>query len=197
MRVADETMTAYHWAELWRSLLSLVRFLTTYAPDLKPAPHIHLLLDQLTNLIALSLATGDSFLPGAAAYDDLFYKLVETGDILTRFRDAYDLNPALDHPRAPSPSFSTVSSSSSISTLISVSTHYYELLQSSRSKNRSKNLSPAQVSEVIKSGYETLSISAKDGLDSWVRFREADHKVFLKKVTRVAVVDVRTFVRDG
>ena len=69
-------------------MLSLVRFLTTYAPDLKHLHHMPCLLDTATNLIALSLSAGDAFLPGPAAYDDLFYKLVETGDILAKFRDA-------------------------------------------------------------------------------------------------------------
>lgn len=39
------------------------------------------------NLIALALSAGDAFLPGAAEYDDLFYKLVEAGDVLVKFRD--------------------------------------------------------------------------------------------------------------
>ncbi|KAI9848241.1 MAG: hypothetical protein M1838_000597 [Thelocarpon superellum] len=176
----SRTRLAYHWSELWRTLLSLIRFLTTYASDLKSLAHMPILLDNLTNLIALSLSVGEAFLPGAAAYDDLFYKLVETGDILAKFRDAYDL---------------TSHANNSINTLISVSTHYYTLLQSSRSKSRSKNLSPAQVSEVIKSGYETLSIGAKDGLDAWDRYREADEKAFLKKLARLAVLDVRALLR--
>jgi Domain of unknown function (DUF1741) len=78
---------AYHWAELWRSILSLVRFLSSYASDLKPLPNINTLLDNVVNLVALSLSTGDTFLPGPAEYDDLFYKLVETGDVLVKFRD--------------------------------------------------------------------------------------------------------------
>jgi Domain of unknown function (DUF1741) len=76
-----------------------------------------------------------------------------------------------------------------------VSEHYYQLLTSDQSKTRSKLLSPQQVSNVIKSGYETLSITAKDGLDSWDRYREADERVMLKKVARAAVADVRNLLR--
>jgi Domain of unknown function (DUF1741) len=68
--------------------MSLVRFLTSYAADVKDISRIHTLLDNLVNLIALGLSAGDSFLPGPAEYDDLFYKLVETGDILVKFRDS-------------------------------------------------------------------------------------------------------------
>lgn len=81
--------------------------------------------------------------------------------------------------------------SNSISTLISVSEHYYQLISENQSRTKSKNLSPQQVSEVIKSGYETLAINSKDGLDSWERYREADERTFLKKAARVAVGDTK------
>ncbi|KAI9820691.1 MAG: hypothetical protein M1827_005060 [Pycnora praestabilis] len=170
---------AYHWSELWRTFLSLIRFLTTYANDLKSLRDMSGLLDTLVNLIALSLSAGEAFLPSPAEYDDLFYKLVEIGDTLVKFRDAYDLD---SRP------------TNSIATLISVSEHYNALLESSASKARSKNLSPKDVGKVIKQGYETLSIQAKEGLDGWANFREADERVVLKKVTRVVVADVQALL---
>jgi len=170
------TRLNYHWSELFRSLLSLVRFLTTYATDLKGVNHMDTLLDNLVNLIALSLSAGEAFLPNPAAYDDLFYKLVEIGEILVKFRDSYELG------KRPT---------SSIDTLISVSTHYKELLADGK---RSKNLTSAQVAGVIKQGYETLSIQAKEGLDGWDKYREADERVFLKKMARTVVVDVKTLI---
>lgn len=172
---------AYHWSELWRTLLSLLRFLTTYASDLSHDPDIHPLLDSLVNLIALSLSNGEAFLPDPAPYDDLFYKLVESGPNLTKFRDAYNLAKDNDN--------------NSIDTLISVSSHYHELLESEKRKGK-KNLSPREVNNVIKKGYETLSIQSKDGLDRWEKFREADEKVVLKKIARVAVEDVRKLLRE-
>lgn len=173
----------YHWSELWRSLLSFIRFLTTYANDIKSLRESSRLVDDTVNLIALSLSAGESFLPDAAAYDDLFYKLVETGDILTKFRDAYEL--------------SKQSSSNSIETLVSVSRHYHALLEGDeKGKVKSKNLSPREVSKVIKQGYETLSIQAREDLDHWERYREADHKVVLKKVSRAAVEDAKMLVAE-
>lgn len=168
---------------MWRSLLSFIRFLTTYANDIKSLRESSRLVDDTVNLIALSLSAGESFLPDAAAYDDLFYKLVETGDILTKFRDAYEL--------------SKQSSSNSIETLVSVSRHYHALLEGDeKGKVKSKNLSPREVSKVIKQGYETLSIQAREDLDHWERYREADHKVVLKKVSRAAVEDAKMLVAE-
>ena len=178
----SRTRLNYHWSELFRSLLALVRFLNTYTSDLKHLNNINVLLDDLVNLIALSLSAGEAFLPSPASYDDLFYKLVETGEILVKFRDNYDL--------AKRPT-------SSIETLISVNTHYKQLLEDGASKRGGKHLTNAQVSGVIKQGYETLSIQAKEGLDSWERYREADKKVFLKKMSKAAVADVKTLVSEN
>lgn len=174
---------AYHWSELWRTLLSFFRFLVTYANDVKTLPKYAELVDDLVDLIALSLSNGEAFLPDSASYDDLFYKIVETGEILAKFRDAFEL--------------SNHAGPSSIDILISVSSHYYTLLEGNeKGKVKTKNLSPKEVSKVIKQGYETLSIQAKEGLDHWDKFREADHKMILKKVARVAVEDAKSLINE-
>lgn len=184
----SRTRLSYHWSELFRSLLSLIKFLTTYAADLRNLSHIDVLLDHVVNLLALGLSAGEAFLPTPAAYDDLFYKVVEAGDVLVKFRDTYEL---ANRP------------TNSIETLISVSAHYKTLLADGGAKGGKGSkagaggvLTSLQVAEVIKQGYETLSIQAKEGLDSWERYREADERTLLKKVARVAVGDVRTLVAE-
>ncbi|KAF2433094.1 DUF1741-domain-containing protein [Tothia fuscella] len=175
----SRTRIAYHWSELWRSLLSFIRFLNTYATDIKPLPNSKTMVSTLVNLIALSLSTGESFLPDTASYDDLFYKLVETGDILTKFRDAYDLSKTSN------------GAVGSIDTLITVSRHYHDLLEG---KGGAKRLSPREVGKVIQGGYETLSIQAKEGLDHWERFREGDCRGVLKRVGKAAVDDAKGLI---
>jgi hypothetical protein len=129
------------------------------------------------------LSSGEVFLPDPSSYEDLFYKIVETGDFLIKFRDAYGVsqNPG----------------SSSIETLISVSSHYHAILEgSAQGKFRNKNLSPKEVSRVIKQGYDTLSIEAKEGLDRWDSFREANHKTVLKRIARIAGEDANALQGD-
>ncbi|CAN9165703.1 unnamed protein product [Alternaria alternata] len=169
-----KTRITYHWAELWRTLLSFVRFLTTYESDIKSNYKSNKMIDLLVNLLAFALSSGENFLPDPAAYDDLFYKLVESGDTLVKFRDAFGL---------------TSGKQGSMQTLINVSNHYQALLND-KGKAR-KHLSPQEVHAVIKQGYETLSIDASEGLDRWDKFREADHKSTLKKIARVVVEDAR------
>ncbi|PYH34568.1 ARMH3 family protein [Aspergillus neoniger CBS 115656] len=198
----------YHWSELWRTLLSLTRFLTTYAPDLTSNPHTTTLTTTLINLIAFCVSSGDTFLPDPLSYDDLFYKLVETGPIITRFRDVYNF-------KAPASASAGADTNkevhvAAIDTLISVSTHFYTLLfvdpdQNTEAAGKSgeavpvpanlkKNLSPREVHRIIKQGYETLSIQPPEGLGAWTRYREADWKMELKRAARCAVDDARGLV---
>lgn len=158
-----------------------MRFLATYASNVKTLPNASTLINLVVNLNSLALSSGESFLPDAAAYDDLFYKLVETGDILIKFRDAYDKE--LINPK-----------SGAIDSLISVSRHYHTLLEDNKTKSRGRPLSARQVQNVIQQGYETLSIQAKDGLDNWDRFREADHRTTVKKAARIVIDDVKELI---
>jgi hypothetical protein len=125
----------------------------------------------LVNLLAFALSSGENFLPDPASYDDLFYKLVETGDILTKFRDTFGLG-----------------QSGAMQILVNVSSHYHSLLADGK---KGKHFSPEEVSVVIKQGYETLSIDANEGLDRWDKFREVDFKTLLKKIARATVEDAK------
>lgn len=173
-------------------MLSFIRFLTSYATDIKPLINSHRLVESVTGLIALSLSVGESFLPDAASYDDLFYKLVETGDTLTKFRDAYELRVLRSADGTQGNR-----SISSIEVLTGVSAHYYRILEKQgKGRSRGKHLSPKEVSNVIKQGYETLSIQAREDLDQWETYREADHRSVLKRVARIAVEDAKVLVQE-
>ncbi|KAH0379571.1 DUF1741-domain-containing protein, partial [Aureobasidium melanogenum] len=169
---------AYHWPELWRSLLSFVRFLTVYADDLRSLYRIDALIHTLVNLLSLSLTNGETFLPDTASYDDISYKLVEFGPSLLSFRDAYALQQG--------------ETAAAMNILVHVSKHYSDLIASQ--KGKAKNLSPREVQKIIKDGYETLSIEAKEGLDHWDMYREAEHKAQLKRIARTACADARALM---
>ena len=178
--VKSRTKLSYHWSELWRSLLSFVRFLSTYPDDLKAVARTTDLVQSLVDLLALALTVGEAFLPDAAAYDDLFYKLVESGDALIKLRDTYDLS-------------SVAEKQSPVNILIGVSQHYQELIESQRAKR--EHLSPREVSKIIKQGYETLSIEARDGQEGGEGgYREVEFRSVLKRVARVAVADASKIV---
>lgn len=122
-----------------------MRFLTSYVSDLSSNPHINTLTNSLVDVTAYCVFAGDTFLPDPASYDDLFYKLVETGPMIAKFCDVYSLHPSSSSSTS---TITTVTSSSqaskpatpiltnnnkdihvaSIDTLLSVSSHFYSLL---------------------------------------------------------------------
>lgn len=122
-----------------------MRFLTTYASDLSSNLQINTLTSSLADLLAFCVSGGDTFLPDPASYDDLFYKLVETGPVISKFREAYALNRSGTTTAAGSSSSAPLIASGSkvpgqldpaIETLLSVSTHFHALLfQSDGSSN--------------------------------------------------------------
>lgn len=171
----------YNWAEVWKSLLSFLKFLTSYSNDLKRLSGAEKLADRLASTLALALSTGEAFLPDEKSYDDLFYKIFESGELLSKFSDSYGIS-----KRASAPSMEM---------LVSVWTHYQAMLEEKKGKS-GKHISPREVSKLIKEGYDTLSIQSKEGMDQWVRYREADYRNLVKKVTRTAVQDMRTLLAE-
>lgn len=200
----------YHWSELWRSLLSLMRFLTTYSSDVSNNPHTMTLSTTLVDLIAFCVSAGDTFLPDPASYDDLFYKLVETGPIISKFRDVYSLKPSTNNKKSTTADITNRDIHvAAIETLISVSTHFYSLLFNEDKSGaaaddnsvaapipaaQKKNLGPKEVHRIISQGYDTLSIQPPEGLSAWTKWREADWKTELKKAARCSVDDARELV---
>ncbi|KAK5136033.1 hypothetical protein LTR08_004287 [Meristemomyces frigidus] len=186
----SRTKLQYHWSELWRSLLSFLRFLNQYAEDLQPLQGAREVTHAVAQVLALALTSGEAFLPEAKDYDDLFYKLVESGDALAKFRDTYFFS-------STTPTITTTAtavetrSRAHVETLVGVSKHYQTLIESERAKR--EHLTPREVSKIIKQGYETLSLeSAQEGGGGQLAhdgFREVEHKVELKRIARVVVGD--------
>ena len=194
------TRLSYHWSLLWQTLLSFIRFLTNYASNFAAQSlDIGLLIRPLIASLALTVLTGESFLPTPATYDDLFYKLIEASDYLRRFRSAFEshLTASSDALSGSDPAAGTAQPAPSpIDVLLKVSSHYHELVEEEKGKGRvGKNLSPREVSKVIKQGYDTLSLPGMEGLDRWDRFREADERGLLKRAARTAVEDARRSLR--
>lgn len=160
-------------------MTSFIRFLDTYTTDLKHVSGIQELNDTLVHFLALSLSKGELFLPDAASYDDLFYKIFESGDVTRKLRDNFKMMER--------------ESAASMKVLIDVADHFSKILEQQKGQG-SKDIRPQDVSKLIKQGYETLAIDTKEGLDRCDKYREADHRNLLKKVIRTAVEDSRALL---
>ncbi|KAI4268373.1 MAG: hypothetical protein L6R38_007858 [Xanthoria sp. 2 TBL-2021] len=194
------TRFPYHWPLLWQTLLSLLRFLTTYADSIKHDPDLPALIHSFLAVLSLAVCSGDVFLPDTDVYDDLFYKLVENGHLLPRFKSAFShlSRPSTVAPATIDPHPST-SPTALIDILISISDHFTSILEEEKGKSSTfgsgtKNLSPREVSRVIRKGCESLRVPETEGLERWVKWREVDEKGLVKKTGRQAVEDARRLI---
>lgn len=194
-----------------------MRFLTTYSSDLSSTLHIQTLTSELVDLLTFCITAGDTFLPDPSSYDDLFYKLVEANPILIRFRDTYThltTPPKTPNTNGSKPDKVKTDPAFTINTLISVSEHFFALLfhadgqdklaSSTNGKEnssdqsppplRKRRLSPREVHKIIKEGYSTLSITPREDIINWEKWRETDWKPQLKRIARIAIEDTRTAI---
>lgn len=190
------TRFPYYWSLLWQTLLALLRFLTTYADSLKSQhPDLQSLLHPFLTVLALAVTQGESFLPTSSDYDDLFYKLVEAGHYLPLFKSSFATqltpSPSSIQPQSRNPQ------TPPIDLLILVSTHYQTLISTAKGAGRvGKDLSPREVINVIREGYETLVLPEVEAR-GWERWREGDNRALVKKWGRCVVEDARRIGREG
>lgn len=155
--------------------------MTTYVNDLRQLQNAEKLADTLAGILAQALTAGEVFLPDAKSHDDLFYKILEAGDIVKQFKDAYGLS-----KRGSAPA---------IDALLAVSNHYGGMLAQQKGKTP-RSMSPREIMKLIKQGYETLSIERKESLDQWNRYREVDYRILVKRLSRCAVTDVKRLLEQ-
>lgn len=146
-------------------------------------------------MLALAVTQGESFLPASTDYDDLFYKLVEAGHYLPRFKSSF--SPYLSQALPSTQPHSRNPQNLPIDLLILVSTHYQSLISAAKGAGRvGKDLSPREVSRVIREGYETLVLPEVE-TGGWERWREGEDRGLVKRWGRCVVEDGRRIVRDG
>ncbi|CAN6674679.1 hypothetical protein TRVA0_060S00606 [Trichomonascus vanleenenianus] len=182
----SKSRVEYHWHELWRTLISVLKFMTSHPPkanDKNP--------DKCAELICIILATclihGDTLLPQADQYDDLFYKLMTAADDLDKARKVY--------PR--------LQSSPAMAVLLAAINHYKALIEKQSAGNRV--LTAKQVADIIKQGYQTLSLNQvvnspagdNNEASAWLlsdampKYRESDERLFFKRATRHVIHDMQ------
>lgn len=200
-----KTALSYNWCELWKTTFSFIKYINSHPPD----PSTTSSYSKLGNLIVLTLGAavihGETIFSDSEQYDDLLYKIIESSDSLSKFEN---LIPAL-------------SLSPSLSVLKTVINHYTEFFKKSSSTEVGKSffsffskpsainlqgdLTPQKVVEMIKEGYQTLSIhqnvtnknDQQDQTGNYLlydplpRYNEADERLFLKKVTRQVIMDIQ------
>lgn len=169
----------YHWSELWRSLLSFIRFCTQYAENLRGMVNINTVLADMLATLTLSLTQGDTILNESRAMDDLFYKLVESQDKIHDFGRAYNIT--YGRPKAD------------LDVLIGVADHFKKIVETSTTSDN--NASAVDVMQSIKAGYETLSIERRDHVDEYASSDKQENRAQMRQLIKIVVKDAAALAR--
>lgn len=180
----NKVRLTYHWQELWKSLISLVKFLSSH-PNSDPN------LDEASRLICLIFACclihgDDTILSDDQQYHDLIYKLIASAD---------DIKKIIGDTALPSGNVITAAID-----------HYNSLLEKQTSNKKFSLITANQVSQAIKNGYQSISLqqyattSNKDEESKKItslllheglpKYKESNERLFFKNLTRQVIHDV-------
>lgn len=178
---ANKIRQSYHWQELWKSLLSLTKFINTH-------PSSDTNCKETCRLISLIFACclihgDDTILPDDKQYHDLIYKLIVSAEDIQKLTSQF----------AESPSTHVI---------MAAVNHYKSLLENSG--KATSLISSNQVSQTIKNGYQTISLqqyaTSRDEQskkttsyllhESLPKFKESSERLFFKNLTRQVIHDV-------
>ena len=69
----------YNWRDLWATLIALLKFVVSNESSLSKKVDFFTICTQVIQIFNVFITYGDTFLPSAAAYDELYYELVRKG----------------------------------------------------------------------------------------------------------------------
>ena len=67
---------SYNWRDFWATLIALLKFVVSNESCLNKKIDFFTICSQIIQIFNVFITYGDTFLPSAASYDELYYELV-------------------------------------------------------------------------------------------------------------------------
>lgn len=199
-QIKFEIRKEFNWSELIQSLFILLKYLTTNyerAEELqvKRRSKMLLLANNVVNLFNLFIIFGDTFLYSPTSYDDVYYELLRENAIfvnLSQLAKQAALSKKKDEKEAASKLLN------SLENVEAIIAHFTSKINESKSE---PPLSEAEIREIVRNNYETLSIRVKDNLDIYDSSQPDKHfkRKVLKRIieqTKSHLVNLEELVND-
>ena len=71
----------YNWRDLWSTLIALLKFVVSNESSLTKKQDFFTICTQVIQIFNVFITYGDTFLPSAMSYDELYYELVRKGSL--------------------------------------------------------------------------------------------------------------------
>lgn len=195
----------YHWTEVWSALISLIKYLVNHESELikifqsnkqnqqqqqQPEDIFHLILTAV-NIFNLFIMYGDTFLPSADAYDQLYYELIRMHIV---FDNLYQLG--VRYSSQESSPFRDLMTTKVVPALVNIRAiinHFTPKIDSYSSINEVESLTEENVLEVVRNNYDSLILKLSEGLDGFDPYSSQDvkEKLFHQEMLQQVMTDYR------
>lgn len=177
----------YSWINIWTALISLLKYLLASESLLIPSNNIFELACKVVNLFNLFITYGDTFLPSANCYDQLYYELIRMHQV---FDNVYNM--ARRHVTNNGEFKDSANKlTNNIVNIRAIINHFTPKIDS-WAANQTTALTEEQVLAIVKNNYDTLTLKLQDSLDQYERYAEKPKETaFFTQLVRTVVENFR------
>merc|ERR1719450_906416 len=179
---------AYNWRELWSTLIALLKFVVANESNLNKKINVFNICSQVVTIFNVFITYGDTFLPSASSYDELYYELVrchQTFDNLHSMTLRYSTSGGEHKDTA-------MRITNSLVNIRAITSHFQPRIDAWLAKEQLSTLTEDQILDVVRDNYDSLTLKLQEGLDQYDNYAEnPSYTSFFTSLVRSIVSDVR------
>nr|ALS04509.1 UPF0668 protein C10orf76-like protein [Acartia pacifica] len=182
---------SYNWRELWSALIVLVKFIVTNESHFVKKLNVFTICLQISTVFNIFITYGDTFLPSAASYDELYYELVRCQDV---FDNLYTMSLRYSMSGGEFKDTS-IKVTNSLINIRAITAHFQPRIEAWLSAQQISTPSEADILKVVQSNYDSLTLKLQENLDHYEAYAEHPfHTPFFTNLVRNMVIDYRQHI---
>merc|ERR550519_3220845 len=178
----------YNWRELWSTLIALIKFVVANESSLIKKINVFSVCNQVVTIFNVFITYGDTFLPSASAYDELYYELVRCHQT---FDNLYSM--ALRYSTCGGENKDTAMKlTNCLVNVRAITSHFQPRIDSWLATEQLSTPTEEQILEVVRANYDSLTLKLQDSLDQYEHYVESPtYTAFFTSLVRSIVADTR------
>merc|ERR550519_2617645 len=179
---------AYNWRELWSTLIALLKFVVANESNLNKKINVFNICSQVVTIFNVFITYGDTFLPSASSYDELYYELVRCHHTFDNFHSM-----ALRYSTCGGEHKDTAMRiTNSLVNIRAITSHFQPRIEAWLAKEQLSTPTEEQILDVVRDNYDSLTLKLQDSLDHYDSYVENPAYIsFFTSLVRSIVSDTR------
>jgi len=179
---------AYNWRDLWSTLIALLKFVVANESNLNKKINVFNICSQVVTIFNVFITYGDTFLPSASSYDELYYELVRCHQT---FDNLYSM--ALRYSTCGGEHKDTAMRiTNSLVNIRAITSHFQPRIEAWLAKEQLSTPTEDQILDVVRANYDSLTLKLQDSLDQYDNYAEnPTYTGFFTSLVRSIVADTR------